>query len=54
MSIQRQIESKIEKDLFRGKIIILLGARQVGKSTLIKLLPSCKKLNTLWLDQQND
>ncbi|MFN7847394.1 MAG: ATP-binding protein [Bacteroidota bacterium] len=53
MSIQRQIESKIEKDLFKGKIIILLGARQVGKSTLIKMLPSCKKLNTLWLDGEN-
>ena len=53
MSIQRQIESKIEKDLFKGKIIILLGARQVGKSTLIKMLPLCKKLNTLWLDGEN-
>ena len=53
MSIHRQIIPKVEQDLFKGKIIILLGARQVGKSTLIKMLPLCKKINTLWLDGEN-
>jgi predicted AAA+ superfamily ATPase len=53
MSIRRQIEHSIEKDFFKGKIIVILGARQVGKSTLIKMLPSCDSNNTLWLDGEN-
>ncbi|MDT8412329.1 MAG: ATP-binding protein [Vicingaceae bacterium] len=53
MSIVRQIEQNIEKDFFKGKIIVILGARQVGKSTLIKMLPSCKSNDTLWLDGEN-
>lgn len=53
MSIVRQIEENIEKDFFKGKIIVILGARQVGKSTLIKMLPSCKSNDTLWLDGEN-
>lgn len=53
MSIKRQIESNIEKDFFKGKIIVILGARQVGKSTLIRMLPSCLSHDTLWLDGEN-
>lgn len=53
MSIKRQIESNIEKDFFKGKIIVILGARQVGKSTLIRMLPSCLSNDTLWLDGEN-
>ncbi len=33
--IKREISKQIEKRLFRGKAIILIGARQVGKTTLI-------------------
>lgn len=51
--ISRQIAQKIEKDCFKGKIIVLLGARQVGKSTLIKMLPFDKEIETLWLDGEN-
>lgn len=36
MYIQRQLESEIKKNLFTGKIIIVYGARQVGKTTLVK------------------
>ncbi len=53
MSIYRQIESNIESDFFKGKVIVLLGARQVGKSTLIRMLPSCQARKTLWLDGEN-
>jgi predicted AAA+ superfamily ATPase len=53
MSILRQIEKTIESDFFKGKIILLLGARQVGKSTLIRMLPSCASNTTLWLDGEN-
>ena len=53
MPITRQIENRIEKDFFKGKIILLLGARQVGKSTLIQMLPTCASNPTLWLDGEN-
>ena len=53
MSVKREISSSIEKDFFKGKIIVILGARQVGKSTLIKMLPACNSNKTLWLDGEN-
>ena len=36
MYIQRQLEQEVKKSLFKGKIIIVYGARQVGKTTLVK------------------
>jgi predicted AAA+ superfamily ATPase len=36
--IQRNLENNVYSDLFKGKIIILYGARQVGKTTLVKNL----------------
>lgn len=53
MPILRQIESALEDDFFKGKIIVILGARQVGKSTLIRMLPSCVSQKVLWLDGEN-
>ena len=35
MLIKREIQGKIEKDLWKGKIVIIYGARQVGKTTLV-------------------
>lgn len=34
--IKREIQQSIEDKLFKGKLIIIYGARQVGKTTLIK------------------
>ena len=34
--IRRQLQQVIEKNLFKGKAIVLIGARQVGKSTLFR------------------
>ncbi|MCK9577956.1 ATP-binding protein [bacterium] len=34
--MDRIIQKKIEKELFKGKVIIVYGARQVGKTTLVK------------------
>lgn len=34
--IKRSLQSIIEKWLFKGKIITIFGARQVGKTTLVK------------------
>ncbi len=38
MYIPRTIEPLIENHLFKGKIILISGARQVGKTTLVKKL----------------
>jgi len=34
--IKRTIQKNIEKFLFKGKVIIIYGARQVGKTTMVK------------------
>lgn len=34
--IHRQIQENIEKTLFKGKIVVIYGARQVGKTTLVR------------------
>jgi predicted AAA+ superfamily ATPase len=34
--IQRLLEPVLKKSLFKGKIIIVCGARQVGKTTLVR------------------
>ena len=34
--IRREIQDSIESRLFKGKLIVIYGARQVGKTTLIK------------------
>ena len=34
--IQRQMQKRIEDSLFKGKIVVIYGARQVGKTTIVK------------------
>jgi hypothetical protein len=34
--IKREIQKRIENSLFKGKILVIYGARQVGKTTIIK------------------
>ena len=36
--IKRQIEDAIRSDFGKGKIVLVLGARQVGKTTLLSQL----------------
>ena len=36
MIIIRSIQKSLEEALFKGKIVVLYGARQVGKTTLKK------------------
>lgn len=50
--IQRILIKEIEKEFFQQKAIVILGARQVGKSTLIRELLNGKE-NVLWLDAEN-
>ena len=47
--IQRNIHQKITDKLFKGKVIILLGPRQVGKTTLLKELIKDRN-DALWLN----
>ena len=49
MKIPRKIQSKIVSNLFKNKVIVLYGARRVGKTTLSKFLideiPNSKYIN---------
>jgi len=38
MQIRRYIQKQIEADLGKGKALLLFGARQVGKTTLVNNL----------------
>lgn len=38
--IKRKIQTTVENSLFQGKIVIIYGARQVGKTTLVKNIQS--------------
>lgn len=48
--VKRLIQEKITEDLHKGKVIVIYGARQVGKTTLVKSIVSQLKLNTLFLN----
>jgi predicted AAA+ superfamily ATPase len=47
--INRIIENSIKDELFKGKAIIILGARQVGKSSLLIKMFSNRK-DVVWID----
>ena len=34
--VDRSIENSIKNDLFKGRVILIFGARRVGKTSLIK------------------
>ena len=36
--IERLLKEQINKRLYRGKVIIVVGPRQVGKTTLLRML----------------
>ena len=36
MKIQRIIQSQVESRMVPGKVVVLLGPRQVGKTTLLR------------------
>lgn len=47
--IQRLLETHIQKNLFSGKAICIMGARQTGKTTILKQLFETRQ-DTLWLN----
>lgn len=48
--ISREIQNSIEEKLFKGKLIVIYGARQVGKTTLIKQISKKFEDKTLYLN----
>ena len=48
--IQRSLLRSIEEKMFSGKIILIVGARQTGKSTILKIIQSSANRKTLFLD----
>ena len=48
--IQRKLQTIIEDRLFKGKAIIVIGARQVGKSTLFKQITDRQQLPVLMMN----
>jgi len=52
MRIERELQSKIEEKLFSGNVIVIYGARQVGKTTLIKTIAE-KYKDSLYLNCDN-
>lgn len=50
MKIRRIIQKDIEKHLFAAKVIIIYGARQVGKTTLIKEIQNTRIEKSIYLN----
>lgn len=50
MHIERAIYKSIQEQCFKGKVVILLGARQVGKATLLKQLIKEFSVRSVWLN----
>ena len=50
MIITRHIQKALEEALFKGKIVVLYGARQVGKTTLVKKILEKYENDSLYLN----
>jgi len=50
MLIQRDIQNQILSSLFKGKVIILYGPRQTGKTTLVKMILEKYPKRSLYLN----
>jgi len=48
--VYRYLQNELEKDLFQGKTLILYGARQTGKTTLIGQLLQNRQENIVWMN----
>ena len=49
--IKRKLRDIIEKRLFDGKAILLMGPRQVGKTTLLKELFEGRELSLIHISE---
>ena len=46
--IERAIKEEISKRMFKGKIIVIVGPRQVGKTTFLKQMSNSTEKKTLF------
>ncbi|MBW6534871.1 MAG: ATP-binding protein [Mariniphaga sp.] len=51
--LKRELETTIISKLFSGKSILLVGARQVGKTTLLKQIAKSLQKEIIWLNGDN-
>ena len=51
--IKRTLLESINSRLFSGKTILLLGARQVGKTTIMRQIQKSSKNKTIWINADN-
>ncbi|WP_373492959.1 ATP-binding protein [Aquiflexum sp.] len=51
--IVREVEKLITKKLYQGKILLISGPRQVGKTTLMRQLAASLNKEALWLNCDN-
>ena len=49
-NINRTIFKDLKSSLFKGKVILITGARQVGKTTLLRKLVQDSAVKSLWLN----
>lgn len=50
MILQRDLQRQIEDSLFKGKLIVIYGARQVGKTTLVREIQKKYPNDSLYLN----
>lgn len=50
MTIQRHISERLKDSFFKQKVIIILGPRQVGKTTLMRQLRDLVTVKSIWLN----
>src|SRR3989344_5426676 len=50
MIIKRNIQDNVEKSLYKGRIVVIYGARQVGKTTLVRQIEQNSNKKTLYLN----
>lgn len=48
-SVQRAITNNVRARIGKGKVILLFGPRQSGKTTLVRMIADSAGLDTLWL-----
>jgi predicted AAA+ superfamily ATPase len=49
-AIERTIKKQLQEQFFKGKVILLIGARQTGKTTLLKEIIAGYQQNSTWLN----
>jgi hypothetical protein len=50
MPIERSIQKDVENALFKGKVVVIYGARQVGKTTMVKKILEKYKEDSVYLN----